>query len=394
MSTLVTAPRPALARAIVAFLRSVAEAVGSLNRREWATALAIGLVFGMTEALRGFVAHGDTLVTWRLDLALRIPATSMVEMALASTLLAVGLRWLDRRSGDQPSFAAQVALVGCISVLVAAGCAEPLRAAIGTLQGSLGIESPGSPPTSPNYSENVLAMAFGLAMYLLLWTLVYRFLQRGRRSAEQLAVAQARGIDAERRVLAEQLAGAQAMIEPAFLFDTLQLADRLFDRDAALAQKTLEELHRYLRAAMPPADGSVSTLGQQTELLRSRLAIEAIRLDGRLAARIEVQSALAARPLAPMLLLPLTTNAVHHAIEPDGGGEIVVRASGEQGRLHIEVADSGAGRAAAIRDGAGLGALRERLTALYGEHASLVFADREPRGVTACIEIDDKGGFA
>ena len=76
---------------------SVAEAIGSLNRREWATALAVGLLFGMTEALRGFVAHGDTLSTWRLDLALRLVAMSMIELALASTLLAVGLRWLDRQ---------------------------------------------------------------------------------------------------------------------------------------------------------------------------------------------------------------------------------------------------------------------------------------------------------
>jgi hypothetical protein len=393
MSTAAGALRPPPAHGVSGLLRSVAEAVGSLSRREWATALAVGLAFGLAEALRCFVTHGDTLSTWRLDLAMRIVATFMVEMALASALLAVGLRWLDRRSGERPSFAAQAAVIGGVSLLVAAACAEPLREAIVTLQGSVGLEPLESAPTSPNHWENLLCMAFGLAMYVLLWTLICRFLQRGRRSAEQLAVAQARGIDAERRALAEQLAGAQAMIEPAFLFDTLQLADRLFDRDAALAQKMLMELHRYLRAAMPPADGSISTLGQQAELLRARLAIEAIRLDGRLAARIEVQSALAACPLAPMLLLPLTTNAVRHAIEPDGGGEIVVRASGEQGRLHIEIADSGAGRAAAIRDGAGLGALRERLVALYGEHASLVFADREPRGVTACIEIDD-GGFA
>jgi LytS/YehU family sensor histidine kinase len=102
-----------------------------------------------------------------------------------------------------------------------------------------------------------------------------------------------------------------------------------------------------------------------------------------------VQPAVAARPLAPMLLLPLATNAVRHGIEPAGGGEIVVRASDELGRLCIEVADSGAGRASDIRDGVGLGALRERLAVLYGERASLVFADREPCGITACIEIDD-----
>ena len=52
MSTSVTAPRPPLVRGVVALPRSVAEAIGSLNRREWATALAVGLVFGMMEALR------------------------------------------------------------------------------------------------------------------------------------------------------------------------------------------------------------------------------------------------------------------------------------------------------------------------------------------------------
>lgn len=392
MSAFVSAARGPRARGLFRVVRSVAAAAGSLSRREWVASLAVGLVFGLTEALRGFVAHADTLATWRLDLALRIMATSMIELALASALLAVGLRWLDRRGEDAPSFAAQALLVACIALLVTAVCAEPMRQAIGALRGSLGVDqSPGPAPMSPDYLENALHMAFGLAMYLLLWLLVHRFLQRARHGAAQLAAAQARGIDAERRALAEQLAGAQAMVEPAFLFDTLQLADQLFDRDAALAQRLLEQLHRYLRAALPPADGSVSTLGQQTELLRARLAIEAIRLDGRLAARIDVRSALATRPLAPMLLLPLATNAVRHGIEPAGGGEILVRASDEHGSLHIEIADSGPGRAADIRDGAGLGALRERLAALYGEHASLVFADRAPRGVTACIEIDERG---
>jgi signal transduction histidine kinase len=412
MSASVTAPRPPLVRGVVAVLRGVVEAVGSLDRREWAIAIAAGLVFGMTETLRGFAPHGNVLPTWRLDLALRIAATTMVELVLACALLAVGLRWLDRRSGGRPALAGQAALVCVVSLLAAAMCAEPLREAIFALHVSLGLEPGTGSPIGPSYSENVMHLAFALAMYLSLWALVYRYFQRGRRSAEQLAAAQARGIDAERRVLAEQLAGAQAMVEPAFLFDTLQLADRLLehdemhrkmrssglhappfaesrlDIDRRAAHRVLDELHRYLRAALPPADGSVSTLGQQTELLRARLAIEAIRLDGRLVARIEAPAALAAHPLPPMLLLPLATNAVRHGIEPAGGGEIVVRASEERGRLCIEVADSGPGRAATIRDGAGLGALRERLAALYGEHASLMFADRKPCGVTARVEID------
>ncbi len=387
MSASVAALRPPLVRGAAALLRSIAEAVGNVDRREWATALVVGFVFGITEALRvvtTFVGAGEL---WRPDLALRLAAIYIAELALACALLAVGLRWLDCRGGDRPSFAVQVALVGFISLLVAAAGGMPMREAHAAFFTALGLQ----PYKVGSYSIGVVHLAFVIAMYLSLWTLVYRFMQRSRRSAEQLAAAQARGIDAERRVLAEQLAGAQAMVEPEFLFDTLRLADRLFDRNAVLAQKLLDELHRYLRAALPPADGSDSTLGQQAELLRARLAIEAIRLDGRLAARIEMQSALAARPLAPMLLLPLATNAVRHGIEPAGGGEIVVRASDERGRLCIEVADGGAGRAADIRDGPGLGALRERLAALYGEHASLVFADREPRGVTARIEIDNGG---
>lgn len=394
-------------RGVAAWLRSLAATLGSLDRREWVTALVVGLVFGITEALRVIVGFTET---WPLDLALRLAVLYTVALALACALLAVGLRWLDQRGDDRPSFASQAALVGFVSLLAAAVCGQSLREAHAAWRAALDLD----PWTWKigGYPAFVAHLVFAIAVYLSLWTLVYRFMQRSRRGAEQLAAAQARGIDAERRVLAEQLAGAQAMVEPAFLFDTLQLADRLLEHDEVqrrmrstglhappfaesrldvdrrAAHRLLDELHRYLRAALPPADGSVSTLGQQTELLRARLAIEAIRLDGRLAARIEAPAALAAHPLPPMLLLPLATNAVRHGIEPAGSGEIVVRASTERGRLCIEVADSGPGRAATIRDGAGLGALRERLAALYGGHASLVFADREPRGVAACLEID------
>lgn len=394
---------------MAAWLRSLAEALGSLDRREWATVLVVGLVFGITEALRVLVGFTEP---WLLDLALRLAVLYAVGHVLACALLAVSLRWLDLRGDGRPSFASQAALVGFVSLLAAAVCGEPLREAHGAWRAALDLD-----PWAwmvGGYPAFVLHLAFVLMMYLSLWTLVYRFMQRGRRNATRLAAAQARGIDAERRLLAEQLAGAQAMVEPAFLFDTLRLADRLLEHDEMsrrmrstglhappfaesrldinrhAAHRLLDELHRYLRAALPPADGSVSTLGQQTELLRARLAIESIRLDGRLAARFETPPALAAHPLPPMLLLPLAINAVRHGIEPAGGGEIVVRASNERGRLCIEVADSGPGRAATICDGAGLGALRERLAVLYGERASLVFTDRKPCGVMARIEIDSE----
>jgi signal transduction histidine kinase len=407
--------RPRVRTRVAGPLRDIARAWHTLSWRHAVAVLAVGSAFGIAETLRWTVAlmevappdHENGLGLFGPWLVWA--SATVAYKTLAAGLLAFGLVWLEatRREG----FAQHAALVVIVSALTCLALAP----AVAAVKAAFFLAVVGEPPPPWTAAGRFLFQVMHLAVYVSLWTLVYVYLRAARRSAQLLAAAQARGADAARRVLAEQLAGAQAMVEPEFLFETLQLADRLLEhdallatmrspnlhglpyadraheRDAASAQQLLDELSKYLRAALPPADGSAGTLGRQAELVRARLAIERIRLGGRLRVHVDVPRALANRSLEPLLLLPLVVNAVRHGIEPGADDEVHVQARDTGRALQIDVADCGAGRAGAIREGAGLTGLRERLVALYGHRAKLLLIDREPRGLVARIEIAEGG---
>ena len=107
------------------------------------------------------------------------------------------------------------------------------------------------------------------------------------RTSGALAVAQLGLSHAQKRRLTEELRSAQAALDPDFLFATLAEVDRRFDGDPLVAQRLLDALIRYLRAALPAKDDSIGTLGQQATLVRAYLEIESIRSSGRLQADVE-----------------------------------------------------------------------------------------------------------
>jgi signal transduction histidine kinase len=64
-----------------------------------------------------------------------------------------------------------------------------------------------------------------------------------------------------------------------------------------------------------------------------------------------------------------------------------VRASGGEGRLRVSVEDDGRGLVEPIGQGVGLGNVRERLRAIYGETARLDLVEREGGGTVATVEV-------
>lgn len=368
----------------------------SLTWRHWVAAATVGLLCSLGQSLlyasRDWL-RGDTLPQSQLDLFLRYVTRWTPLLMICACLLLFGFAMLEQHErGAAPQlrrYALLVLVIGALSLLII----DPALILISeAINAAFSLSSPWDGFTSSWPVPLVVALVClpTLLIMLSLWTLIYLYLRSARRTAQALATAQARRAEAERRVLAEQLAGAQAMVEPEFLFDTLKLTEELFERDAAKAQRLLDELIIYLRGALPGDDGG-TTLRQQIELVRARLEIERIRLNGRLSVLVDVPEVLADQPFAPLLLAPLAANAIRHGIEPAGGGELAVRARRVEDGLVIEVTDSGTG-AVPHREDAGLAALRERLTALYGEGARLVVAHREPSGTSARLELPDGGG--
>jgi LytS/YehU family sensor histidine kinase len=194
--------------------------------------------------------------------------------------------------------------------------------------------------------------------------------------------------ESEKREIEANLKMLQAQIEPHFLFNTLANVGSLIDSDPTLAKKLLVRLNDWLRMALVRVRSDSATLGDELDMLENYLQILKIRFGERLRWQINVPEEVWGLPFPPMLLQPLVENAVRHGIEPKiGGGEIVIRAFVGEGRLRIEVNDSGVGLIGDEGGGAGLANVRARLAMLFGGEGKLALEDNAHGGVTARLEL-------
>ena len=180
----------------------------------------------------------------------------------------------------------------------------------------------------------------------------------------------------------------QAQIEPHFLFNTLAHLKRLYQTDTAAARTMLDNMMRYLTAALPQLRVADSTVGRETELAKAYLDIYRIRMGHRLAIEMRVPDLLRDARFPPMMLLTLVENAVKHGLSPLAeGGFIRIEATASAGCLNLTVADTGRGFLGTSGAGTGLANIRARLTAVYGEAGKLSLSPNSPRGVTASITV-------
>ena len=202
-------------------------------------------------------------------------------------------------------------------------------------------------------------------------------------------------VSSEKQLMQAQMRMLQAQIEPHFLFNTLANIQSLINRSPERANLMLDNFIAYLRQSLSASRSQEGTVKQEMELLRHYLELIKIRMGERLQFGFEVDPALEAAPLAPMLLQPLVENAIKHGLEPKvGPGSVEVVARTLPTGIEIRVADNGLGLPLdedAERPGTpgsyGLQHVRDRLRVLYGPAARLDLQRREPGGVCAVVFI-------
>ncbi len=265
--------------------------------------------------------------------------------------------------------------------------AVPLGGMIGMIAGSYLIGS--SPSLLLEQNPRILliaavsALTFGSAI-------AYYFYARSRlsehqRQLQQESLQRARN---EQRMTETELRLLQVQIEPHFLFNTLSNILSLIDEDQARAKTMLEGLTSYLRTSLQSTRSNTITLGQELALLRAYLSIQSIRMGDRLNYRFDVPVDLEDIHLPPLLIQPLVENAVRHGLEPKlDGGALTVRARVTDGRLAIEVIDTGCGLQTPSGAGVGLRNVRQRISALYGEQGDFLLAENSPSGVIATLNL-------
>jgi sensor histidine kinase YesM len=155
-----------------------------------------------------------------------------------------------------------------------------------------------------------------------------------------------------------------------------------------------KNLIALLRASMPTMreanDGGVRDLARELQVIRPYLEILKVRMEERLATRIDVPDGLLSAEFPPMMVQTLVENAIKHGLEPKAeGGQLTVKAEIVHGKLQVTVADTGLGfgRAATAGTGVGLANIRERLQLLYGPKAALTVAENPGGGTVVTITV-------
>lgn len=263
------------------------------------------------------------------------------------------------------------------------------------------VQSPALPPevkqdirkkvTGDLYRIGIGAGLILIFIPLFVLAIVSKFFIDRSRAATAMAETQRKEAEyhqMSRQVTEAKLSALQAQVEPHFLYNTLASVQALTEVDPQKANEMTGHLIQYLRNALPKMRESVSTVGQEIELVRAYLNILRMRMGKRLEFTIDVPAELMDAPFPPLMLPSLVENAIKHGLEPQReGGTVTIRAEAAGGRLRMIVEDTGRGFSETPGTGVGLTNVRERLAALYGETGKLTLEAREPQGVVATIEM-------
>ena len=192
--------------------------------------------------------------------------------------------------------------------------------------------------------------------------------------------------------LAEARLGALRMqLNPHFLFNSLNAITVLVrDRQTAPAERMLELLSDVLRQVLRADATHETVLSKELEFVERYLAIEQVRFSDRLRPVVEADPAALEAIVPSFVLQPLVENALRHGIaRRASAGQLIISARVEGDQVVLTVRDDGPGLSnEPVRAGAvGLENLRARLTALYGDRASLTVANAAEGGVIATVRI-------
>ena len=195
----------------------------------------------------------------------------------------------------------------------------------------------------------------------------------------------------EFRLAQAELSALKMQLHPHFLFNTLNAISELVYSDPKTADESILRLSEMLRFALETGKAQEVSLKEEVEFLEKYVEIQRTLMRERLTVRLNVDPETLDASVPNMLLQPLVENAVKHGIAPRAeGGEIDLYARRLDGKLYLEVTDTGLGMPegfSGTAGGVGLINTRERLKHLYGEAHAFNLSSFPGRGVTVRIVI-------
>ena len=194
----------------------------------------------------------------------------------------------------------------------------------------------------------------------------------------------------QRELTQTRLDVLQAQLQPHFLFNTLNGIVTQIQNAPQKAEHMVEQLARILRFSLDNASGNTVSIGQELAILKDYLDIEKVRLGDRLDYQLSVDEDCMGLAIPTLILQPLVENSVRHGVAPFAKpGKVLVKASRQNGRVQIQIEDSGKGIQENEEQGIGLRNSRQRMEQLFGAQADLTVEQSSLGGAKVCLLLPE-----
>lgn len=180
---------------------------------------------------------------------------------------------------------------------------------------------------------------------------------------------------------AAQLQALHSQINPHFLFNSLNsVSSLIMDRKTELAEEMVTKLAQFLRLGLAADPKGKIPLSDEIALQRLYLEIERLRYPD-LVVNIDLPDDLAGALVPSLILQPIVENAVKYGVAgAPPPTALSISAADGNGRLQLEVVDSGSKGVTAAGMGIGLRNITKRLELIYGKDRVWLTAAPGPEG--------------
>lgn len=207
-------------------------------------------------------------------------------------------------------------------------------------------------------------------------------LMRAERSQRLLGSAQIARRRTEALLEEAEFDALRGRVDPAFLLRAMDAVQACYARDAAAADRLLDQLVGFLRSAMPIVRSGSSSLKTEVALAQDYAALSAAIDTDRTRWHVQVQGSLPEVAFPPLLLLPLMDHCGHHdAVPPGLPCEARLSIASDADRIEIVVEAVGAAGALPYRLQVALG------TAFGNGWSAQPMPVAPPRGVAMRLRI-------
>jgi hypothetical protein len=183
-----------------------------------------------------------------------------------------------------------------------------------------------------------------------------------------------RAAQLESQLATARLQTLKSQLQPHFLFNTLHSISALMLTDVQAADQMICRLSDLLRLSLETSGTQITTVRRELEFVNCYLEIEKVRFEERLRVVHNIAPETLDAEIPHLLLQPIVDNAVKHGIAKLlKGGDIRISSGRHEGKLLIEIANSGPEPqlSPSVGNGIGLRVTKERLQSLYGADQTL-----------------------